>query len=334
MAPGVRIEPGAVCVVTGASAGVGRAVARELARRGARLGLLARGEDGLAAAAREAAARGGEAVALPADVADADQVEDAAERVERELGPIAVWVNAAMATIFAPVWEIEPSEFRRATEVTYLGQVHGTMAALRRMRPRDRGVIVQVGSALAYRPIPLQSAYCGAKHAVRGFTDALRAELTHEDSRVALVAVHLPALNTPQFDLVRTRLPRRPRPVPPVYEPEVAARAIVHAIEHPRREYWVGHTTAGAIVANRLVPWLLDRYLARSGFDSQQTAEPQEDRPDYLFEPVPGDHGAHGRFGAEARERSLQAELAGHPAAALATLGAAGGILFGLRLRR
>jgi short-subunit dehydrogenase len=328
---GVRIEPRTVCVVTGASAGVGRAVARELARRGARVGLVARGHDGLVAAAQEATALSGTALELPADVTDAAQVEEAAERVEHELGPIAVWVNAAMATIFAPFWQIEAAEFRRATEVTYLGQVHGTMAALRRMRPRDRGVVVQLGSALAYRPIPLQSAYCGAKHAVRGFTDALRSELAHEGSQVALVAVHLPALNTPQFDLVRTRLPRRPRPVAPVYQPEVAARAVVHAVEHPRREYWVGHSTAGAILVNRLAPGLLDRYLGRSGFDSQQTDEPREERPDYLVEPVPGDHGAHGRFDAEARERSVQAELARHRGAALAALAAVGGLVLAVR---
>jgi NAD(P)-dependent dehydrogenase (short-subunit alcohol dehydrogenase family) len=331
---GVRIVPGTVCVVTGASAGVGRTVVRELAGRGAHVALVARGDDGLAGASREAEALGGRGLALPTDVTDARQVEDAAARAERELGPIAAWVNAAMATIFAPFWEIEPEEFRRTTEVTYLGQVHGTMAALKRMRPRNRGVIVQVGSALAYRPIPLQSAYCGAKHAVRGFTDGVRTELAHEKSQVRLVAVHLPALNTPQFDLVRTRLPRRPRPVPPLYQPELAARAVARAIEHPRREYWIGHTTAFAILANSVAPSLLDRYLARSGLDAQQTDEPQPARPDYLFQPVPGDHGAHGRFDAEARPRSVQAELVWHRAVVLAGLGFVAGVLLRPGVRR
>jgi NAD(P)-dependent dehydrogenase (short-subunit alcohol dehydrogenase family) len=324
-----------VVVITGASAGVGRATAREFARRGDAVALLARNQDGLDAAAREVDAFGGRALAIPTDVADAAQVEAAAERVERELGPVDVWVNDAMASILAPIWEIEPDEFRRVTEVTYLGQVHGTMAALRRMRPRDRGAIVQVGSALAYRGIPLQTAYCGAKHAIRGFTDGVRAELRHTKSNVRITVVHLPALNTTQFGLVRTRMPRHPRPVAPVYQPEVAARAIVWASEHAdRRELWVGGSTVATIVGSRVAPGRLgDRYLARTGFDSQQTDEPIDERrreTDYLFSPVPGDHGAHGEFGAESKRRSLvlwaaehRPALTGGVAGALAAAGAA-----------
>jgi NAD(P)-dependent dehydrogenase (short-subunit alcohol dehydrogenase family) len=300
-------------VVTGASAGVGRAVARAFGRRGDAVGLLARGQDGLRGARREVEAAGGRALEVPTDVADADQVEAAARRVEAELGPIDVWVNDAMTTVFAPTWEIEPDEFRRATEVTYLGVVWGTMAALRRMRPRDRGTIVQVGSALAYRGIPLQSAYCGAKHAIEGFTESLRTELLHERSGVGVTMVQLPGLNTPQFETVRTRLPRHPRPVPPVYEPEIAAKAIVWAADHPRREVKVGASTAITVVGNKLLPGLGDRYLARTGFDSQQTPDPVNgDRPDNLFAPVPGDHGAHGPFGDEAKRRSPQLWLTTH----------------------
>jgi NADP-dependent 3-hydroxy acid dehydrogenase YdfG len=306
-----------VVVITGSSAGVGRATAREFARRGDAVALLARGEDALNGAAREVEQEGGRALAIPTDVADAAQVEAAAERATAELGDIDVWVNCAMASVLAPIWEIAPDEFRRVTEATYLGQVHGTMAALRRMRPRDRGAIVQVGSALAYRGIPLQSAYCGAKHAVRGFTDSVRTELMHEQSNVHITSVHLPALNTTQFRMVRTRMPRRPRPVAPVYQPEVAARAIVWASDHPqRRELWVGGSTAMTIVGSRLAPGaLVDRYLARTGFDGQQTDEPageERRRRDYLFEPLPGDHGAHGDFDGESSDRSRQVWLAEH----------------------
>jgi NAD(P)-dependent dehydrogenase (short-subunit alcohol dehydrogenase family) len=332
--PLLEIGPGAVCAVTGASSGIGRALARELATRGASVALLARGQEGLAAAGAEVHACGGRALELPTDVAVPAEVEEAAARAEFVLGPVDAWFNVAMATVFAPVWEIEPEEFRRATEVTYLGFVHGTMAALRRMRPRDRGVVVQVGSALAYRSIPLQSAYCGAKHAIRGFTDSLRAELLHEGSSVRVVTVHLPAHNTPQFDLVRSRLPRRPRPVAPVYQPEVAVQAIVHAAEHARRELWAGHTTTAAILANRLAPGLLDHYLARTAFEAQQTAEAASERPDYLFEPVPGDHGAHGRFEAEARSRSLLLELTLRRRALLAGATVLGGGAFILSRRR
>jgi NAD(P)-dependent dehydrogenase (short-subunit alcohol dehydrogenase family) len=306
-----------VVVITGSSAGVGRATARQFARRGDAVALLARGEESLDGAAREVRQAGGRALAIPTDVADAAQVEAAADRATAELGDIDVWVNCAMASVFAPTWEIEPAEFRRVTETTYLGQVHGTLAALKRMRPRDRGAIVQVGSALAYRGIPLQSAYCGAKHAIRGFTDSVRTELGHDRSNVHITSVHLPALNTTQFRMVRAKMPRRPRPVAPVFQPEVAARAIVWASDHPeRRELWVGGSTVMTILGSRLAPGALaDRYLARTGFDAQQTDEPageERRRHDYLFAPLPGDHGARGDFDAESSDRSVQVWLAQH----------------------
>jgi NAD(P)-dependent dehydrogenase (short-subunit alcohol dehydrogenase family) len=303
----VGVEARRVVVITGASAGVGRATARTFARRGDAVGLLARGEDGLKAAAIEVEDAGGRPLILPVDVADHRAVEGAAEAAERELGPIDVWINNAMTSVFAPFWDIEADEFRRVTEVTYLGVVNGTRAALRQMRPRDRGVIVQVGSALAYRSIPLQSAYCGSKHAVAGFTESLRTELLHEGSGVRVSQVHLPALNTPQFEWVLSRLPNWPQPVPPIYQPEVAARAVVWAADHPRRELWVGASTSLTIRADKLAPGLLDRYLGRTGVDSQQTDEPADpDRPANLWGPVAGDHGAHGRFDDRARRRSLQ----------------------------
>jgi NADP-dependent 3-hydroxy acid dehydrogenase YdfG len=311
-------------VVTGASAGVGRATARAFGARGDRIALLARGEDGLNAARREVEEAGGTGLPIRTDVAEPDQVEAAAQRAEQELGPIDVWVNDAMTSIFAPTWEIAPDEFRRATEVTYLGFVWGTMTALRRMRARDRGTIVQVGSALAYRGIPLQSAYCGAKHAVEGFTESLRTELLNEGSNVAVTMVQLPALNTPQFETVRTRLPRHPRPVAPVYQPEVAAKAIVWAADHPRREIKVGASTAVTVAGNKLLPGLGDWYLARTAVDGQQTQDPVNgDRPDNLFAPVPGDHGAHGRFDDEAKPRSAQLWLTTHKGVLAAGAGVA-----------
>ena len=265
-----------VVVVTGASAGVGRAVVREFARHGARIGLIARGEAGLDAARRDVERLGGTALVLPCDVADAEAVEAAAARAERELGPIDVWVNCAMQSVFSPFKEMTAEEFRRVTEVTYLGYVYGTMAALRRMLPRDRGKVVQVGSALAYRSIPLQSAYCGAKHAGVGFTDAIRCELVHDGSRVSITAVHLPAVNTPQFRWVKSRLPNKSQPVPPIFQPEVAARAIYWAAHTDKREVWVGGPTVKAIVAQKFIPGLLDAYLGKTGYEAQQLDEPRE----------------------------------------------------------
>ncbi len=296
-----------VVVVTGASAGVGRATVRAFARRGASLALIARGRAGLEATAKEVEAEGGRVLVLPVDVADADGIEEAAAQTQTELGPIDVWVTNAMVSVFSPVHELTAEEVRRVTEVTYLGCVHGTLAALTRMRARDHGTIVQVGSALAHRAIPLQAAYCGAKHAVEGFTESLRCELLHDRSGVRVTMVQLPAVNTPQFDWVRTRLPGQPQPVPPIYQPEVAAEAIVWAAEHAPKELSVGRSTALALVANRIAPGLLDRYLARTGYDSQQLPEPVDaDRPDNLWEPIDGDHGAHGRFDQRALARSLQ----------------------------
>lgn len=321
---------GKVVVVTGASAGVGRATVRAFAREGAHVALLARGAEGLKAGQREVEAAGGKALACVTDVADPDQVETAAEKVTRELGPIDVWVNNAMVTIFARFVDITPEEFRRATEVTYLGAVYGTMAALKRMVPRDSGVIVQVGSALAYRSIPLQAPYCGAKHAIAGFTDSLRCELEHDNSNVHLTMVQLPAMNTPQFTWCRTRLPRHPQPVPPIFQPELAADAIVWASCHRRRQVYIGAPTVIAIEGNKVVPGLGDYYLGRTGFDSQQTGEPvSPDRPDNLFAPLPGDFGAHGAFGARAHRFSAQAWATMHrPLTLLGTAGLALAIAF------
>src|SRR5436305_3100596 len=296
-----------VIVITGASAGVGRATAKAFAEKGAYLGLLARGRDGLNGARSDVEAAGGRALIVPTDVSDAGQIEQAADEIERKLGPIDVWVNNAMVSVFSPVLKTSPEEFRRVTEVTYLGYVYGTLAALRRMQPRNQGVIVQVGSALAYRSIPLQAAYCAAKHAVAGFTDSLRCELVHDRSNVHLTMVQMPALNTPQFEWSRSRMPRKPQPVPPIFQPEIAARAIVYAAEHHPRELWVGGSTVKAILGNKVAPGLLDLYLGRTGYEAQQTNEPADrNREDNLWKPVSGDHGAHGRFDDRARKHSWE----------------------------
>lgn len=292
-----RRMKGKVVVVTGASAGLGRAIARAFAKQGAAVGLLARGTDGLAGAVRDCEDLGGRGLAIPTDVADAERVDSAAAQIERALGPIDIWVNNAMVSVFSPVLEMKAEEYLRVTQVTYLGVVHGTLAALRRMVPRDRGVILQSGSALAYRGIPLQSAYCAAKHAIQGFTESLRSELIHDGSRVRITMIQLPAMNTPQFDWVKSRLPHRAQPVPPIFQPEVAAKVFIHAAQHDRREYFVGLPTVEAIVGNAVAPSYLDRYLARTGFASQQTNQPEDPgRPNNLYDPLPGDHGARGRF--------------------------------------
>src|SRR3954452_13815278 len=305
---------GKVVAVTGASAGIGRATVRELARRGADVGLIARGEERLHAAAREVRDAGRRACVAPADVADAEAGERAAERIEAELGPIDVWINVAMSAVLAEVPDCTAEEFKRVTEVTYLGSVHGVQAALRRFLPRDRGVIVQVGSALSRRGIPLQATYCGAKHAVKGFLDSLRAELIHRGANVQVALVQLPGVNTPQFDWVRTRLHKHPQPVPPIYQPEVAARAIVHAAEHPRREMWVGLPTVYTIVGEKFASGFMDRYLGKSNEKAQEAAKPIDPatRVDNLFAPPPGDPGAHGMFDGEAHGRSPQLWLDTH----------------------
>jgi NAD(P)-dependent dehydrogenase (short-subunit alcohol dehydrogenase family) len=329
-------------VITGASAGIGRASARLFAARGDRLVLLARGRAGLDAAVAEAEELGARALAVPTDVADHRQVEAAADAAQEAFGPIDVWVNSAFTSVFAPFSEITPEEYERVTAVTYLGFVNGTRAALSRMRPRDHGTIVQVGSALGDRSIPLQSAYCGAKHAVNGFTSAVRTELMHDGSAVRITVVQMPAVNTPQFSWVRSRLPNKPQPVPPIYQPEVAARAVVHAADHPRRkQYYVGASTVATILGNKVAPGLLDRYLARTGYDSQETGEhAPADRPDNLWHPVDdpraADHGAHGDFDDRSTPRSYQAMAARHPvptAAAIAGAAAAVGAL-GQAVRR
>jgi short-subunit dehydrogenase len=311
-----------VVVITGASAGVGRATVREFAKRAAHIGLLARGRDGLEATRREVEEAGGRALVLPIDVADASAVENAAEVVEREFGPIDIWVNNATVSVFSPVKEMTADEFRRVTEVTYLGFVHGTLSALKRMLPRDRGTIVQVGSALAYRGIPLQAAYCASKHAIQGFCDSLRCELIHDGSNVHLTMVQLPALNTPQFGWVKSRLPRKAQPVPPIFQPEVAAEAIYWAAHQKRREVFVGSPTTQAIVGDKIIPGLLDHYLANTGYDGQQTDEPEDpNRPHNLLEPLPGDHGAHGTFDARASASSPAFWAVKHRASLVAVAG-------------
>jgi NAD(P)-dependent dehydrogenase (short-subunit alcohol dehydrogenase family) len=316
-----------IALVTGASAGVGRATVRRLAADGYDLGLVARGREALEATRAEVERLGRRALVLPTDVADESQLEQAAERSESELGPIDVWVNNAMTTVFAPFMEIEPDEFRRVTEVTYLGVVWGTRAALKRMLPRDRGSIVLVGSALAYRGIPLQSGYCGAKHAIKGFFESVRSELIHDGSSVRVSIVELPGLNTPQFDHCRTRLPKQPQPVPPIYEPEVAADAIAWAARSGDREVYVAAPTWKTILGERIAPPLVDRYVAKQAWDGQLADQPVNgDRPDNLFDPVEGDRGAHGRFEKGTRTRSPLLWLGKHRkaigAAAIAGAGA------------
>lgn len=321
-------------VITGASAGIGRATVREFARNGANVALLARGTDGLEAAKREVEELGGKALAIPTDVADAEAVEEAAWRIERELGEIDVWVNNAFAGIFARFLDVTPEEFERVTDVTYLGQVNGTRAALKRMLPRNRGSIVLIGSALAYRGIPLQSAYCGAKHAIQGFLDSIRSELIHENSDVTITMVQLPGVNTPQFDWIRAKLPGKPRPIGAVFQPEVAARGIYFAAHSGRKEVFVGYPTVQAIWGNKFASPLLDRYLAAVGFKGQQAPQPvSPDRKDNLFEPVPGDHGAHGRFDSEARDWSPELWASMHKKQlGLAALGAAAAAGIGFML--
>jgi short-subunit dehydrogenase len=306
-------------VITGASAGIGRATARLYGRRGANVVLIARGRMGLDAAAQEIESLGGRPLVHEADVADPDQMEAGAAAAEERFGPIDVWINCVFSTVFAPFEKITPEEYQRATQVTYLGFVNGTRVALKRMLPRNRGTIVQVGSALGERSVPLQSVYCGAKHAINGFTSALRTELLHRGSNVHITIAQMPAVNTPQFTWVTTRLPKHPQPVPPIYQPEVAARGIVHAADHPRRkQYYIGASTVATVWANRLAPALLDRYLARTGFDSQQTDQLPPTGDSNLFESLdrPGgtDRGAHGIFDDAAHKRSFEAALTRHPA--------------------
>src|SRR5438067_7097435 len=321
-----------IVVITGASAGVGRATAQAFGRRKARVGLIARGRAGLEGAKREIEAAGGEAIVLPLDVADHDAVEQAAAEVERTFGPIDIWINNAMASVFSPIMEMQADEYRRVTEVTYLGYVWGTLAALKRMKPRDRGAIVQVGSALAYRGIPLQSAYCAAKHAVQGFHDSLRCELIHDNSHVRVVMVQMPALNTPQFGWVKSRLPRKGQPVPPIFQPEVAADAIVWAAYSGRREINVGWPASKAIIGNNFAPGYGDHYLARHGYDAQMIDEPEvPGRPDNLYSPLPGDAGAHGVFDDRSTDHSIALEL--NKRRGWVALGAAALLLTGLARR-
>ncbi|MGH8958680.1 MAG: SDR family oxidoreductase [Acidimicrobiia bacterium] len=324
-----------VVVVTGASAGVGRAAVRVFAREGADVALLARGEDGLTGATKEVENAGQRALAIPIDVADPKAVEEAGAAVESELGPIDVWVNNAMVSVFSPAKEMRSEEFARVTEVTYLGYVYGTMTALRHMLARDRGVVVQVGSALAYRGIPLQSAYCGAKHAIQGFTESVRSELMHDGSNVHLTMVQMPALNTPQFSWVKSRLPRKPQPVPPIYQPEVAAKAIFWAATHRRRELNVGFMSSAVVIANKVAPGLGDLYLSKTGYDSQQYDGPADpERPHNLWSPVAGDQGAYGDFGPRAAPRSWHLWANTHRGQLAALLGTAAFGVLGLTNRR
>ncbi len=302
-----------VVVITGASAGVGRATARLFGERGAMLGLLARGEQGLQATQMEIESRGGRALAIPTEVADAEAVMAAAQQIERQLGPIDIWINNAMTTVFGRFTDLTAEEFRRVTEVTYLGVVHGTLAALEYMLPRNRGSIVQVGSALAYRGIPLQAAYCGAKHAIQGFTESVRSELIHDDRNITLSMVQLPAINTPQFSWCKTYMPRKPQPMPPIYQPEVAAEGIHWAAHHNRRELVIGLNTSIILLGNKFFPGYGDRFLARKGFEGQQyNGRVEANRPSNLWSPVEGDFGARGDFNHRSRSQSWQLWLATH----------------------
>jgi NAD(P)-dependent dehydrogenase (short-subunit alcohol dehydrogenase family) len=316
-------SPKGVAVVTGGSAGLGRAVVRELAGAGYDVAVLARGHDGVAGAVRDVAAAGHRGLGVLCDVSEHEQVDAAADEIESTLGPIGVWVNDAMTSVFAPFLETDPADFERATRVTYLGFVNGTRAALKRMKPRDSGVLVQVGSALAFRGIPLQAAYCGSKHAMVGFTESVITELLHDKSHVRVSMVHMPAMNTVQFSWVKSHLPHHPQPVPPIYQPEVGARAILHAVEHRHRRVWVGLPTVGTVLGNRTIAPLLDRYLGRTGYQGQQS--PEDDKPEIgfnLWHPIEGDHGAHGDFDHKSMAHSPESWVSEHRAVAAA--GAAG----------
>lgn len=326
---------GKVVVVTGASAGLGRAIVREFARQGANLGLLARGKDGLEGAKKEVEDFGGKALAIPTDVSQPDQVEAAADQIERELGPIDIWVNNAMISVFGPFKKLEMKDFKQVTEVTYLGQVYGTQSALKRMLPRDRGNVILVGSALAYRGIPLQSAYCGAKHGIQGFFDSLRAELLHDKSKVNLSMVQLPAMNTTQFGFVKSYLPNKPQPMGTIYQPEVAAQAIAYIAKNPRREMRVGYPTVESIIGNKIAPGLLDKFLGSTGYEGQQTDEPKDpDRKNNLYEPLPGDHGARGTFDTNSWSFSPETWATTHKLATWGTLISLAAVTIGLIVSR
>lgn len=322
-----------VVVITGASAGVGRACAVKFAKKGFDVGLLARGKDGLEAAKAEVESAGRKAAYYQVDVADANAVEEAAVYIEQELGDITVWVNNAMNSVFSPISQMQPEEYKRVTEVTYLGQVYGTLSALKRMTPRNKGSIVFVGSALAYRGIPLQSAYCAAKHAIQGFYDSLRAELMHDKSKIKVSMVELPALNTTQFEFVKSRLPFKPKPMGTIYQPEIAADAIAYAAEHNRRELFVGFSSLKTIVGNKIAPWYADHVLAKDGYEGQQTTEPEDpNRKDNLWEPIPGDHGSHGKFDNQACRSSEQLWISKNRMYLLGGLMALSTLLLGRRM--
>lgn len=328
-----------VVVITGASAGLGRAIVQEFAKEQASIGLIARNPQALAAAKAEVEQMGGRGFVLPLDVADHNAVERAASAVEKEFGPIDVWVNNAMVSVFSSAKDMQPEEYKRVTEVTYLGYVYGTLSALRRMMARDSGNIIQVGSALAYRSIPLQSAYCAAKHAIKGFTESLLCELIHDESNVKLSMVHMPALNTTQFDWVKSRLPRHPQPVPPIYQPEVGARAVHWASIHAPRELLVAYPTVEAVVGEKAIPAYLDKYLAQTCYDGQQTDQPvSSDRPENLWYYVPGDHGAHGIFDSQSKTTSPELWARTHMGTMAAIAGGivslAGAVMMGVNLRK